>query len=89
MLGHYTFTLPEPLLRGEHRPLYELELKFGEDLESMEASPVTRRRIRHTGVTNMSVHHDKELEPAILVMAAVFGAALLAAVIWTARGVFS
>ena len=46
MLGHFTFTLPEPILRGEHRPLYQLELKFGEDLESMEASPVTRRRIR-------------------------------------------
>ncbi len=38
MLGHYTFTLPEPILRGEHRPLNQLELEFGEDLESLLAT---------------------------------------------------
>jgi len=38
MLGQYTFTLPKPILRGEHRPLNQLELAFGEYLESLLAT---------------------------------------------------
>jgi len=45
MLGHYTFTLDEPIRNGEHRPLNHLELEFGEDLDSLlatlEFKPVT------------------------------------------------
>lgn len=35
MLGHYTFTLAEPVLKGEHRPLNQMELEFGDDLQSI------------------------------------------------------
>ncbi|NOR24045.1 MAG: Tn3 family transposase [Desulforhopalus sp.] len=34
VLGHYSFTLADTILAGEHRPLNQLETEFGEDLES-------------------------------------------------------
>lgn len=33
VLGHYSFTLADTILAGEHRPLNQLETEFGEDLE--------------------------------------------------------
>ena len=38
MLGHYSFTLAEHIQKGEHRPLNQLELEFGEDLQSLLAT---------------------------------------------------
>jgi len=38
MLGHYSFTLAEHIQKGEHRPLNQLEVEFGEDLESLLAT---------------------------------------------------
>ena len=38
MLGHYSFTLAEHIRKGEHRPLNQLELEFGEDLQSLLAT---------------------------------------------------
>jgi len=38
MLGHYSFTLAEHIQKGEHRPLNQLEIEFGEDLESLLAT---------------------------------------------------
>jgi TnpA family transposase len=32
VLGHYSFTLADTILAGEHRPLNQLETEFGEDL---------------------------------------------------------
>lgn len=39
VLGHYSFTLADTILAGEHRPLNQLEAGFSEDLESLLASP--------------------------------------------------
>ena len=39
VLSHYSFTLADTILAGEHRPLNQLENEFGEDLESPLASP--------------------------------------------------
>lgn len=39
VLGHYSFTLADTILAGEHRPLNQLGTKFVEDLESLLASP--------------------------------------------------
>lgn len=38
MFGHYSFTLAEHIRRGEHRPLSQLRLQFGQDLESLLAT---------------------------------------------------
>lgn len=38
VLGHYSFTLADTILAGEHRPLNQLEMAFGEDLKSLLAT---------------------------------------------------
>ena len=43
VLGHYTFTLPEPILRGEHRPLNQLKLES--NLEALDINPDALRTI--------------------------------------------
>lgn len=35
VLGHYSFTLADAILAGEHRPLNPIATEFGEDLESL------------------------------------------------------
>ena len=38
VLGHYSFTLADTILAGEHRPLKQLETEFSEGLESLQAA---------------------------------------------------
>ena len=35
VLGHYSFTLADTILAGQHRPLNQLGKAFGENLESL------------------------------------------------------
>ena len=42
VLGHYSFTLADTILAGEHRPLNQLETELGEDLESLLATLDTK-----------------------------------------------
>lgn len=35
VLGHYSFTLAETILAGEHRPLNQLGMEFSKDVESL------------------------------------------------------
>jgi hypothetical protein len=39
--GHYSFTLADTILAGEHKPLNQLKTEFSEDLESLPASTDT------------------------------------------------
>ncbi len=41
-LGHYSFTLADRILAGEHRPLNQLNAEFAENLESLLASLDTK-----------------------------------------------
>ena len=36
--GHYSFTLADTVLAGKHRPLNQLAIEFGDDLESLLAT---------------------------------------------------
>jgi hypothetical protein len=40
VLGHYSFTLADTILAGEHRPLNQLETEFGEDLSPLSSPDI-------------------------------------------------